>query len=332
MKTKTLISILNWNGADKTEGCLRSLGDAGYLSRGDVKVVVTDNASALEDLELLRRLTGVFKFSLVENSVNVGFASGHNAVIRCARDEGFSFVWLLNNDATVIPGALEALLDLMVRDAKCACAAPLLIDSVTDEVYFSGATHSWTSLMPTWLPTGRFESVGATDPKEVWSVGTANLLRLSALDAVGLMEDSYFAYFEDDELGERILQSGWQTRFAPEARVKHDMPDASAGKRRPFFYYLWFRNQMRFFHRYAPSHGVRWTRLRLLARCVDSAGSLAKAGYLDQANAALLGACDALRGIGGAPVLGRKLPKWFTLVCYALQLLNALHGVRLRER
>jgi GT2 family glycosyltransferase len=332
MKTKTLISILNWNGADKTEECLRSLRDAGYMSREDVKVVVTDNASALEDLERLRRLTSAFDFSLVENGVNIGFAPGHNVVLRAAKAEGFAFVWLLNNDASVLPGSLEALLDLMAREAKCACAAPLLIDSVTDEVYFTGATHSWTSLMPIWLPTDRFDSADATDPKDVWSVGTANLLRLSALDTVGLMEDRYFAYFEDDEFGERILQSGWQTRFAPEARVKHDMPDASAGKRRPFFYYLWFRNQMCFFHRYAPLHGVRWTRLRLLARCVDSAGSLAQAGCLDQANAALLGACDALRGIGGAPVLGRKLPKWFTLVCYVLQLLNALHVARLRGR
>lgn len=328
METRTLISVLNWNGAEKTEGCLRSLRDAGYLSRADVSVVVTDNGSAPEDLERLRSLRHAFEFSLVENSVNVGFAPGHNAVISKARTEGFSFLWLLNNDAYVVKGSLEALLDVMAREARCACAAPLLIDSVTDEVYFSGAEHCWRSLTSVWLSKQRFASGAMGDPAHVWSVGTANLLRLAALDTVGLMEDSYFAYFEDDEFGARILQAGWITRFAPDARVKHEMPDASAGKRRPFYYYLWFRNQIRFFHRYAPAHGARWTRLRLLARCVDSAGSLAKAGYLDQANAALLGAYDALRDVGGPPILNRRLPVWFSLVCKALQGLNAVHSAK----
>lgn len=328
METKTLISILNWNGAEKTEGCLRSLRDAGYLSRDDVTVVVTDNGSAHEDLERVRRLRGAFDFSLVENSANVGFAPGHNAVIRQARSEGFSFLWLLNNDASVVQGSLEALLDVMAREPKCACAAPLLIDSVTDEVYFSGAVHCWKSLTSVWLSRQRFESGTLGDPEGVWSVGTANLLRLSALDAVGLMEDSYFAYFEDDEFGARIQQAGWQTRFAPTARVKHDMPDASAGKRRPFFYYLWFRNQIRFFHRYAPLHGARWTRLRLLARCVDSAGSLARAGYLDEASAALLGAYDGLQGLGGAPILNRQYPLWFSLMCMILRGMNFLHRAK----
>jgi GT2 family glycosyltransferase len=326
MQTRTLVSILNWNGAEKTKGCLRSLRDAGYLSRQDVKVVVTDNGSAQGDLDALRGLQSAFDFSLVENGVNVGFAPGHNAIMRKAMGEGFSFFWMLNNDASVAPGSLEALQEVMAREPKCACAAPLLLDSETDEVYFSGAEHCWTSLTSVWLSRQRFESGTLGDPAGVWSVGTANLLRLSALDSVGLMEDSYFAYFEDDELGARILQAGWLTRFAPAARVRHDMPDSSEGKRRPFFYYLWFRNQIRFFHRYAPSHGARWTRLRLLARCVDSSNNLASAGYNDQANAALLGAYDALRGVGGAPILNRQLPVWFVFLCNALKRLNAVHS------
>lgn len=326
MRTRTLISILNWNGAGKTEVCLKSLFDAGYFARDDVKIVVTDNGSAQHDLKQLRQLRSAYDFSLIENSENVGFAPGHNAVIRTAEAEGFSFCWMLNNDATVVPGSLEALLDVMERDDKCACAGPLLVNSSTNEVYFSGATHCWETLTPKWLPVDAVNS-GDAPVLGLWSVGTANLLRLSALHEIGLMAEDYFAYFEDDEFGERILHAGWRTRISTSAKVAHELPSRNSGRRPDYFYYLWFRNIQTFFEKYGRAHGARWVTIRMLVRAGDAAKRLRSEGHHALAAAVLLGSQDALDKRMGRPDLhGRSVKLHFRVLVAVLLKFSNLAG------
>src|SRR6188508_453817 len=87
--------VVSWNGRDDTLDALESL-------RGIDTVVVDDGsadaiAERFPDVELIRA------------GVNLGFAGGNNAGIRRALDRGADWVLLVNNDATVEPGIIEAL-------------------------------------------------------------------------------------------------------------------------------------------------------------------------------------------------------------------------------
>jgi Predicted glycosyltransferases len=113
--------ILNWNGWRDTVECLGSL----LLSKPAIKtIIVCDNGSSDGSREkifawarkryqspsilILKQDTPVnqrpsnYPFIYIQNKTNLGFAAGNNIGIRLAlSEEGFDFIWLLNNDTTV---------------------------------------------------------------------------------------------------------------------------------------------------------------------------------------------------------------------------------------
>ncbi len=98
--TKVLISILNWNGAEKTLDCVQSLQHSILPDTLKCDVRVVDNGSGPDQVETLRtRLPS--EVELVLNPVNTGFTGGQNLNIRHALAHNYDYVFLLNNDTVV---------------------------------------------------------------------------------------------------------------------------------------------------------------------------------------------------------------------------------------
>src|SRR5882757_10103578 len=105
------ILLLNCNNWGYTNECLASLQGLDY---DDWKVLVVDNGSTDESLQRIReRFPEVEIMQLKEN---LGFAVGNNAGIRAALNRGAEFVWVLNNDTTVDPKALRAMVEKAETD------------------------------------------------------------------------------------------------------------------------------------------------------------------------------------------------------------------------
>src|SRR4051812_16158036 len=115
-KSKILISILNWNGARKTLACVESLQGELALVDADVTVLVIDNGSRQEDVAQLAPAMEGSGLRLERLPENIGFTGGHNMAIGIAIDEAYDYIWLMNNDATVVPGALRELVSIMQAD------------------------------------------------------------------------------------------------------------------------------------------------------------------------------------------------------------------------
>ena len=94
------IVLVNFNGAEDTEACIRSLQS---VLSPDFHVVVTDNGSGEDSLRALRALRKELPFTLLEAGENRGFAAGCNVGIRYALENGADQVLLLNNDTLVTP-------------------------------------------------------------------------------------------------------------------------------------------------------------------------------------------------------------------------------------
>ena len=73
--------------------------------------------------------------------------------------------------------------------------------------------------------------------------GGAAALRRTALDEVGLFDESLFMYYEDVDLSWRLRRSGWQVRYAHDAVVRHQHA-ASSGISSPFFLTHNIRNRV----------------------------------------------------------------------------------------
>ena len=106
------VIIVNWNGATDT---LEVLGELSGIEGPPLRMIVVDNGSSDDSVEVLRRQAP--DVELVETGENQGFAGGNLAGLRHAfQSEDFGWVLLINNDVAVDKGFLPPLID--------ACLAP----------------------------------------------------------------------------------------------------------------------------------------------------------------------------------------------------------------
>ena len=112
---KLSVVILNWNAAEDTAACVRSVRaweSHGGPSRPAIWVV--DNGSDPPGIDPIRREFP--EVHALESPVNRGFAGGCNLGIRAALDHGSEAVLLLNNDASVDASSVAALLATLESD------------------------------------------------------------------------------------------------------------------------------------------------------------------------------------------------------------------------
>jgi GT2 family glycosyltransferase len=254
------------------------------------QVIVVDNGSTDDSVAVLRR--DLPEATVLARDTNGGFAVGANAGIRHTDAE---IVVLLNNDAEPAPGFVAALRDHLV-------AAPAAVAAVTGRIVLAGR---WSRLQADdqtpdgralrdhdghlWVPSPdgevRLNSTGVridrdgngmdrdwfapadrvADTAVFGFSGGASALRRAALDDVGLLDESFFMYYEDTELAWRLRRRGWRVEYAADAVVVHDH-SASSGVRSDLFVFRNARNRLVVALWHAPWPTVLRAAARTLAR------------------------------------------------------------------
>lgn len=308
---KVLVSILNWNASERTAECVESLLSDDPTS-AQICIRVIDNGSTAPEVALLRRRLDPSRVQTHFNPINTGFTGGQNANLQHALDLGYEFVWMLNNDTRVQPGTVERMLACMASDPSCGAASPVIVRMDDPEVIdFCGVAHDWKNL-DTRRPATLEEASAFLEKngESLWAVGTALMLRASAVREVGLLDDRLFAYYDDDDYGQRLQKAGWRTRIVLDAAVEHACFDGDMYRRPPYFFYLNTRNAVFFALTHVPKPYRRFLRLRYIDKSLAMAEKLLKLGQREKADACLLGLADGLSGRGGAPDLKRRVPLW----------------------
>jgi len=249
------IIIVNWNGKQLLERCLRTVYAA--LGALTAEVIVVDNASTDGSAAAVR--AGFPQVTLVENGENVGFAAGNNQALRRAQGR---YVLLLNTDAFVHPGALEALVRHMdaYPDTGAAGGRLLYEDGRLQRSCSSFPTLStelWTCLwldrlFPAHPVFGKYLMTywDLDDLREVDAVlGAVMILRQTALQKVGLLDEQFFMYSEEVDLCYRLKQAGWSVRFVPDATATHLWGGSVTALKKESFLWL-HKSRMLFFRKH----------------------------------------------------------------------------------
>ena len=209
------VIILNWNGRHLLEECVTSLTEQVFR---DFETIVVDNGSTDGSVDFLREKWGE-GLRTISLSANLGFAGGNNTGIRAARGR---FVVLLNNDTSVPPEWLSALHDAVVRHPDAGMFTPKIlnyyrrdeIDNTGHLVYPDGLARGHNRLEK---DDGRFDE----EREAFYPSGCAGVYRKEMLDGIGLLDESFFAYGEDVDLGLRARWAGWTCYYVPDAVVYH---------------------------------------------------------------------------------------------------------------
>ncbi len=220
------VAVVSWNTRELLAECLESLREDARTGLADVWVV--DNASTDGSATMVpERFPWV---TLVASAENLGFGAAVNLV--AART---SSPWLApaNADIRFEAGALARLHAAGQAHPEAGVIAPRLIlpDGSTQQsvypfptlpftvAYLLGGLSASRSLSRRWCLGSGFDPA---KPRDVpWAVGAFLLVRRSSWDQAGGFDERQWMYAEDLDLGWRLRQAGWTTRYEPGARVGH---------------------------------------------------------------------------------------------------------------
>ena len=215
------VVLVCWNNRTYLEPCLRSLFDSAM--RHPCEVVVVDNGSTDGSQEMLRQAFPQVR--LLTNASNVGLGRASNQGIECTTAP---YVLLLNNDTIVNGPSLDALIDFMESTANAAAVGGTLQNE--DGSFQAGWNH-FPSLVEEFLIATRLGELvraeyptvaGGNRPRPVdWITSACLLVRRTALDQVGLLDDRYFIYGDETDLQYRFHRAGWKAYHVPAATTVH---------------------------------------------------------------------------------------------------------------
>lgn len=240
--------LVNWNGRDVTLECLRSLEAVSYARH---RIVVVDNASADGSADTIRREFPAV--TVLEMPRNLRFAGGTNVGLRHALANGAELLLLLNNDTTVDPLFLTALVRRMGVDDSIGVVAPkIYFHDDPRRIWFAGGSLSmWTGTMRHIgirdIDLGQHDTAREID----YASGCCMLVRRSVAETVGLLDEKYFMYTEDADWCLRVRRAGYGIVFEPEAKIWHKLSVSTGGHLSWYKMSNKFVNNFRFFSRYA---------------------------------------------------------------------------------
>ena len=220
------VAVVSWNTRELLVRCLDSLASEVQAGRADVWVV--DNGSS--DGSASRAREHAPWAQVIEpGEISASAAAVNLVAARTVRE----WIACANADVALAPGALAALLGAGA-DPRVGCVAPRLCCPMTARVStrLSAAdadVHARVQPRPTAPGAGsigdRWCLEGYWDPERPravpWAIGAFLLLRRSAFAAVGGFDERQWMYAEDLDLGWRLHDAGWLTRYEPAARVRH---------------------------------------------------------------------------------------------------------------
>jgi N-acetylglucosaminyl-diphospho-decaprenol L-rhamnosyltransferase len=236
MSSDLSIIIVNWNGGSLLTRCIETIISS--APKAAYEIVVIDNASQDDSLAQLRAselaapLIEREQLRIFINSENRGFGAANNQAFGLTDSP---YVFLLNLDTEVPPGAIDTLIDKLNSDDSLGACGPRILNpdgTVQVSVFFNPPRVWHTVLSQLWLyhllpRRMRGELLlgwhwNHDRQRDVPMLGGAAFMaRRKMIEEVGGFDERFHMYAEDNEWCWRISKSDWRLLFVPEAVVVH---------------------------------------------------------------------------------------------------------------
>lgn len=277
---RLLTIIVNYRTADLTVDCLASL--VGQVDPSRDRVVVVDNCSGDGSHEAIAGAIAQQGWSdwalAAEAPGNDGFAAGNNFGIELGRENfgSFDYTLLLNPDTVVLDNGIGALLDFMDANPKVGIAGSRLENpdatprrsafrfaSVASEFEHGARLGLISKMLKHKIVAPEIQEQAH---EAGWLAGASMMVRQAVFDDIGLMDDTYFLYFEETDFCLLARRAGWPCWYVPDSRVIHLVGQSTGvtGANRtlkPLPAY-WFHSRRRYFRK---NHGLIYAFLADLA-------------------------------------------------------------------
>ena len=271
MSPRVTVIIVTWNALPLLRRFLPSVVATAYPN---LEIAVADNASTDDTVDWLAATYPDVR--IIRHAHNYRFARGNNEAIRLTHGK---YVVLLNNDVEVPPDWLHPLVEVMEADARIAAAQPKILQHADRNMFeYAGAAGGYVDVLGYPFARGRlFDTIEPDtgqydDAGDVfWASGAAMMLRRSALDEVGLLDERFEMHMEEIDLCWRLQRAGYAVRLMPRSTVFH-VGGGSLAQGDPRKVYYNFRNSLLMLYKNLPPN--LWRRTFPRRAALDGAAAL----------------------------------------------------------
>jgi len=194
------------------------------------------------------------KLILIKNERNYGFAEGNNIGMRYAlKALNPGYVLLLNNDTVVDKEFLGELVKVGESDEKIGIVGPKVyyynFNRRRDVINFAGGKLNMWKGQPYHIGANEIDKGQHDEIKEVdYIEGSCLLVKVKVLNKIGLLDPSYFAYWEENDFCMRGYKAGYKSAYVPKSKIWHKV---SSSFNNPIKIYYLTRNRFWFMKKYA---------------------------------------------------------------------------------
>lgn len=214
-KVPVLISIVSTNDGAWLTKCLNSL--APIRDRATVVVVANDCTDETEEICARAPLS----VTVLKTHARLGFSECNNLCFLKAQQEGYEYIYLLNPDTQLQPGALESLLHFMESHSEFGIVGSIQIE-YGDDTW--SQFNEWSRLTlddAARLGTTEQSAGGSTWLEHYYVQGAALMMRMSLARKIGLLDPAYVTFYEETDLCRRSLLAGKKVAILMNSRVQH---------------------------------------------------------------------------------------------------------------
>jgi GT2 family glycosyltransferase len=236
------VVVVNWNRARDTLAAYMSLKSSTFE---DWWLYIVDNASDDNSVELLER--ELFdRSTIILSHINAGFSRGCNLGIQRALSEGCTQIFLLNNDATVLPSTIKCLIDESAKLNESAILGCAVKISGTDKFQFFGSRTRKDVGHPVWFDDKDREKLSNALIETDFVLGAALFAPAKIWRKLGYFDERFYLNYEETDWCYRARKFGFSCYIAPSSVIIHKVGATIGPIDGPLQKYFLRRNELLF--------------------------------------------------------------------------------------
>ena len=210
------------------------------------------------------------RVSRIVNTANMGFAKAVNQGLQAAAVQGAQRFLLLNPDTSFTADFLADLDERWTALGAQVIAPRVMYENEPDRAWYAGG-HLETA----WAFTNKhdpYDKANAADRLVEFASGCCLGMTRAVLDRLGLLDESFFVYWEDADFCLRLKQAGQPIQYLDQPFLSHQAGASSGGEFSPSYARLYYRCYAQLLRKHFGIRTAARTMIRIVLKQSRRAG------------------------------------------------------------
>lgn len=221
----------------------------------DFILYIVDNSSPDHSFAIAEKLsTDVgFKCIFLPQSKNLGVAAGNNIGIKAALNDGCDLILLSNNDVVLNhDSTIQIMVDKMTHSNIDILCPKILYYQEQNIIWAAGGTYIKNDTGTFHFGRNEIDNGQYDEERDIRYTPTCfSMIKASVFSRIGLMDESYFVYYDDTDFMYRAWKNALKITYTPDTSIFHN-ESFCTGSDSPFKHFYLARNHLIFVKKHRP--------------------------------------------------------------------------------